>query len=168
MVDSIMLSLDLINSHSLVTDPGPECPLVSLLNNQKDNLWLCPEDCGTLHCLFYLDLALGCCGRLCVFRWVPIVLLLLQIWFCFVIRETSCWLFLTIFKLVLLRLSTLLQHIWMTYWTSIILILNKWLVRRDCVEGCILMLGSFLDLPMADGMAATGHIRASILWWLSL
>ena len=79
MVDSIMLSLDLINSHSLVTDPGPECPLVSLLNNQKDNLWLCPEDCGTLHCLFYLDLALGCGGRLCVFGWVLIVFHLLQI-----------------------------------------------------------------------------------------
>ena len=55
--------------------------------------------------------------RLCsnLYRHVLIMFLLLQISFACVMRDTSCCLYLAINKLVLLKHSTLLQDIEMTY-----------------------------------------------------
>ena len=53
------------------------------------------------------------------------MLLLLQICFCFVMRETLCCLCQKIIKLILLKLLTQPQDIKMNYLILIILILNK-------------------------------------------
>ena len=66
--------------------------------------------CDALHYLLdntFIRLAQNYIDKLSVFQWVLIVLLLLQISFCFVMRETLCCLCLTIFKLILLKLLTL-------------------------------------------------------------
>ena len=44
--------------------------------------------------------------KMSVFQWVLIVLFLLQICFCFVMRETLCYLCQTIINLMLLKLLT--------------------------------------------------------------
>ena len=56
------------------------------------NLWLCQKVCDALVYLLdniLLDLELNFIGKLLVFRWELIVLLLLQICFIFVMREIS-------------------------------------------------------------------------------
>ena len=57
--------------------------------------------------IYLYDLALNYIDKLSVFQLVLIVLLLLQICFCFVMRETLCYLCQTIIKLILLKLLTL-------------------------------------------------------------
>ena len=51
----------------------------------------------------FKDLAQNYIEKLQVFQWVLIVLLLLQICFCFVTRETSCCLCQTIIKLIMIE-----------------------------------------------------------------
>ena len=61
----------------------------SLLNNQKDILFDHVRKFVLLD-MHLLDLALNCINKLYIFKWVLIVRLLLQIFFYFVTRETTC------------------------------------------------------------------------------
>ena len=62
--------------------------------------------------IYLIDFAQNCTDKLQVFQWILIVLLLLQIWFCFVnIIDTSYCLFLTLINLILLKCLTLPQDI---------------------------------------------------------
>ena len=82
------------------------------------NLWSCQKVCDALVYLldiFLLDLELNFIGKLLVFRWELIVLLLLQICFFFVMREISWSLSHVKIRLTLLRLSIQLQDTMMIY-----------------------------------------------------
>ena len=97
---------------------------------KRYKLWSCQKMCDALHYLldniFIRFGSINDIDKLSVFQWVLIVLLLLQICFCFVMRETLCYLCQTIIKLILLKLLTLPPDIKMTYLILIIPILNKW------------------------------------------
>ena len=70
---------------------------------KRYKLWSCQKMCNALHYLLdniLKDLAQNYIYKLLVFQWVLIVLLLLQICFCFVMTETLCCLFQTIIKLI--------------------------------------------------------------------
>ena len=73
---------------------------------KRYKLWLCQKMCDALH--YLLDnIFIRFCSKL--YRQIvgiPIVLLLLQVCFCFVMRETLCCLCQTIIKLILLKLFT--------------------------------------------------------------
>ena len=75
--------------------------------------------------IFLLDLELNFIGKLLVFRWELIVLLLLQISFFFVMREISWSLSHVKIRLTLLRLS-IQQDTLMIYWILTIFTLTKW------------------------------------------
>ena len=78
---------------------------------KRFKLWSCQKVCDALH--YLLDIVFMRFGPK-LYRQIvgipmstQIVLLLLQICFCFVMRETSCCLFLTIIKEMLLKHLTL-------------------------------------------------------------
>ena len=79
------------NTQYLACNAECACFTSDVYNNH--NLWSCQKVCDALVCLldniFLLDLELNFIGKLLVFRWELIVLLLLQICFFFVIREIS-------------------------------------------------------------------------------
>ena len=92
-------------------------------------LWPCQNVRDALHYPLdniFKDLAQNCIDKLYVYLRVLIVLLLLHMCFCLVMRETSCCLFLTKIKQMLLNHLTLPQDSEMTCLILIILILNKW------------------------------------------
>ena len=70
-----------------------ECAFFTSDVYNNHNLWSCQKVCDALVYLldniFLLDLELNFIGKLLVFRWELIVLLLLQICFFFVMREIS-------------------------------------------------------------------------------
>ena len=69
-----------------------ECAFVTSDVYNNHNLWSYQKVCDDLVYLLdniLLDLGLNFIGKLLVFRWELIVLLLLQIWFFFVMREIS-------------------------------------------------------------------------------
>ena len=77
---------------------------------KRYKLWSCQKMCDALHYLLdniFIRFGSNYIDKLLVFQWVLIVLLLLQICFCFAMRETLCYLCQTIIKLILLKLSTL-------------------------------------------------------------
>ena len=102
--------------------------LFSLLIHNH-NLWSCQKVCLII---FLLDLELNFIGKLLVFQWELIVLLLLQICFFFVMREIS-WSLSHLshlkIRLTLLRLSIQLQDTLMIYWILKIFTLTKWWTR---------------------------------------
>ena len=69
-----------------------ECAFFTSDVYSNHNLWSCQKGCDALvifWIIFLLDLELNFIGKLLVFRWELIVLLLLQICFFFVMREIS-------------------------------------------------------------------------------
>ena len=69
-----------------------ECAFFTSDVYNNHNLWSCQKVCDALFIfwiIFLLDLELNFIGKLLVFRWELIVLLLLQICFFFVMREIS-------------------------------------------------------------------------------
>ena len=69
-----------------------ECVFFSSDIYNNHNLWSCQKVCDSLVYLLdtiLFDLELNFIGKLLLFRWELIVLLLLQICFCFVMREIS-------------------------------------------------------------------------------
>ena len=63
--------------------------------------------CGALQCLLdniFIRFGSKLYRQIVVIQWVQIMLLLLQICFCFVMRETPCCIFMKIIKLMLLKL----------------------------------------------------------------
>ena len=84
-------------------------------------------------CLWVL--ARGCVGRLWVFWWVLVVLLLFRICSCFVVGGTSYCLCQAVVGLMLLGLLALPPDVWMTWlvFQKKVLVLGRWWA------GCVLL-----------------------------
>ena len=79
--------------------------------------------------IYFITFASKLYRFLCVFQWVLISFIELQIYLCLAMRETLCCLFLILIKQALLKHLTLSQAIKVTFLILIILISNKWRVR---------------------------------------
>ena len=84
---------------------------------KRCGLWSC-WGCVVRSIVFWTvclwNLARSCMDKLWVFRWVLVVVLLLQICFCFVMRETLCCLCRAVIGLILLRPLARPPDVWIT------------------------------------------------------
>ena len=90
-----------------------KCAFFTSKQPKRYKLWSCQKICDALHYLLdniFIRFGLKLYRQIVSIQSVLIVLLL-QICFCFVMREILCCLFLTIIKLMLLKLLTLPQDI---------------------------------------------------------
>ena len=107
--------------------------------------------------IFLLDLELNFIGKLLVFRWELIVLLLLQICFFFVMREISWSLSHVKIRLTILRLSIQLLDTLTSYKILTIFTLTKWWTGYTLQQYYSDTEASFLDLNLciSNGTVST-------------